>query len=73
MKKSLVTSALLLAVILSDNSFAATPTLYNKPCPKINQSRYYNANKFTCVKVGKKLLWYRGVDLVATPLAKPAK
>jgi hypothetical protein len=73
MKKSLVTSALLIAVILSDNSFAATPTLYNKPCPKINQIRYYNAKKFTCVKVGKKLLWNRGEDLMATPLAKPVK
>ena len=73
MKKSLVASALLLTVILSDYSFAATPTLYNKSCPKLNQIRYYNAKKFTCVKVGKKLLWNRGEDLMATPLAKPAK
>jgi hypothetical protein len=73
MKKSIVASALLLAVILSEYSFAATPTLYSKSCPKIKQIRFYNAKKFTCVKVGKKLLWNRGEDLMATPLAKPAK
>jgi hypothetical protein len=73
MKKLLVASALLLTIMLADSSFAATPSLYGKVCPKINQIRYYNAKKFTCVKVGKKLVWNRGVDLMATPLPKPAK
>jgi len=73
MKKSLVASALLLTIMLAESSFAVTPTLYGKVCPKVNQISYYNAKKFTCVKVGKKLIWNRGVDLMATPLAKPAK
>jgi len=73
MKRSLVASALLLTIMLAESSFAVNPTLYGKVCPKVNQIRYYNAKKFTCVKVGKKLIWNRGVDLMATPLAKPAK
>jgi hypothetical protein len=71
-KKS-VSFFLLLNLFVTTPAFATSNTLRGKTCKKIGITKVYYASTFTCVKVGKKLVWNRGVDLMATPLPKPAK
>jgi hypothetical protein len=64
----------LLAGVNVSNSASATnyPTLAGKKCVKLGAKTIYYSTTFTCVKVGKKLVWNKGKPLMAVPL-KPSR
>lgn len=45
---------------------AATP-ITGKTCPKLGAKQVYKGKTFTCIKSGKKLVWNKGVVIVAVP------
>lgn len=65
-----VVSALIVVLLSSTLANAATPVT-GKPCNSLGQIQIYKANKFTCIKSGKKLMW--GAPVAVTPAAaKPS-
>ena len=60
----------LLIIALPLNAEAAVNS--GSTCKKLGSTSISNGKKFTCVKVGKKLLWNKGVVLKTTPLPKPS-
>ncbi len=69
--KRSVSFFLLLNLFVTTPAFATSTTLRGKTCKKIGITKVYYASTFTCVKVGKKLVWNKGKPLVAVPL-KPS-
>jgi hypothetical protein len=66
MKRLLATATIIaLAISIIPNSYAATPKAGAK-CSKAGATSTYAGKKFTCVKLGKKLVWNKGVK-ISTP------
>ena len=65
-----IPSFLFVLLLSLTQAIAATPPKSGLTCSKIGQSKVYGGKKFTCVKVGSKLVWNKGV-LVTTQSAKP--
>ena len=67
--------ALLVAIVLSSSSYvsvAANPPKPGALCKKVGITQTSNGKKYTCVKVGKKLAWNKGVTIKSTgPVASP--
>jgi hypothetical protein len=67
MKKfALITAVALAASFATSPAIAATP----KPgasCSKVSTTQTYGGKKYTCIAVGKKLVWNNGVKLVSQP------
>jgi hypothetical protein len=64
----------LLAGVNIPNSASATnyPTLAGKKCVKLGAKTIYYSTTFTCIRVGKNLVWNKGKPLMAVPL-KPSR
>jgi len=63
----------LLAISLLPSNLAVAATAKaGGTCTKLNSTSTVNGYKFTCVKSGKKLVWSKGVKVVATPTVTPA-
>jgi len=73
-KLALVLVLGLLAGVNVSNSASATnyPTLAGKKCAKLGAKTIYYSTTFTCIKVGKNLVWNKGKPLMAVPL-KPSR
>jgi len=70
MRRTALISILVVALLSSTLANAATPVA-GKPCNSQGQTQIYKANKFTCIKSGKKLIWSAPVAI--TPAAaKPS-
>ena len=63
--------AILFAVILSANVCAAAPTLAGSTCSKLGITKIQNGKIFTCIKVGKKFQFNKGVVKATTPQSVP--
>jgi hypothetical protein len=59
------TLAICLALSLSVNAANAASAISGKQCQKIDQTIISQDKKFTCVKSGKKLMWNKGVAVIA--------
>jgi cytochrome b involved in lipid metabolism len=62
---------LLLATLLPTNLAVAATAKAGGACTKLKATSTVNGYKFTCVKSGKKLVWSKGVKVVATPSSTP--
>ncbi len=51
-------------------SVAATKPIPGAKCAKLNSSKTYGGNKFTCVKIKGKLVWDKGSSLSKNPLGE---
>lgn len=72
MNHKLITLALSINLIfgLNDSAHAAAPKS-GASCSKLGAKKVSNGKVFTCTKSGKKLMWNKGVALVAAPKATP--
>ena len=59
MKKGIAAIIFLLSVSLLPAN-AATPPKAGSVCTKSGTTKIYMGKKFTCIKVGKKLVWDKG-------------
>lgn len=48
-------------------SVSAAMPVAGKSCPKLGAKQVYKGKTFTCIKSGKKLMWNKGVVVVAAP------
>jgi hypothetical protein len=62
--------SLLLACLVANTVVAAAPKA-GSACPKLNQKTIYAGYTYTCIKSGKKLIWDKGVRVLA-PVANPS-
>ena len=56
-------------------TFAATPPKPGTKCSKSGQTTVYAGKKYTCAKVGKQLIWSKGVSVLSTqtkPTSSPS-
>ena len=65
-------AVLLLSVLLPSNLAVAATAKAGGTCTKLNSTSTVNGFKFTCIKSGKKLIWSKGVKVVAAPIVTPA-
>lgn len=70
MRRTALISVLVVALLSSTLANAATPVA-GKPCNSQGQTQIYKANKFTCIKSGKKLVWSAPVAITLAA-AKPS-
>ena len=63
---------LLLSVLLPSNLAVAAVAKAGGTCTKSNSTSTVNGFKFTCIKSGKKLIWSKGVKVIAAPIVTPA-
>jgi len=74
MRKSITVSTLL-GLVLSLTSFigvAGVPPKTGNVCTKAGQVFASNVLKFTCTKIGKKLIWEKGISIIVpTPKISP--
>jgi len=66
MMKKLLIFTLALSLIAS-NSMAASAPKAGAPCKKIGIEKIYRGKTYTCVKSGKKMVWSKGVTVIAAP------
>lgn len=73
MKKSLAISLAIamLATLGVSGAAQAAAVKAGAPCLKAGITKTVSTTKFTCVKVGKKTIWNKGVKIVAKPIASP--
>ena len=77
MKRRKLTLLVVLGLVAGVNipniaSATSYPTLAGKKCVKLGVKTIYYSTTFTCVKVGKNLVWNKGKPLMAVPL-KPSR
>ena len=77
MKRRKLTLLVVLGLVAAVNipniaSATSYPTLAGKKCVKLGAKTIYYSTTFTCVKVGKNLVWNKGKPLMAVPL-KPSR
>ena len=73
MKRTLgILAALALITTLEIGSAATAASVKaGAPCVKAGTVKIVGATKFTCIKVGKKTLWNKGVKVISAPSASP--
>jgi hypothetical protein len=75
--KQILRFVLIVAVTssLSYPAYSATQAKAGAKCVKVNSTQTIGTKKFTCVKLGSRLIWNKGVSLsrpsVSTPAASP--
>ncbi len=69
---ALLTALLSISPIVSATATAA-PNLAGSKCTKLSQTKTASGKKFTCVKIGGKLVWNKGTAIkpITKPIAKP--
>ena len=75
MKNRFAIPILLVVILISlTHATAATPPKSGSNCSKLGQTKVYAGKKFTCVRVGSKLVWNKGVKVPTkqvTPTSAP--
>jgi hypothetical protein len=74
MKRHLVSILISLGLILNHFALsnAAVPPKAGSVCSKVGISKNYQGKKFSCVRIGKKLVWDKGVQIkLANPKTSP--
>lgn len=56
----LISFALILTVSIPSYSFAQQNVVPGTECPKVGKTQVVQDKKFTCIKLGKKLIWDKG-------------
>jgi len=64
-------SAILVVTLLSPPLANAAGPIAGKPCNSLGQQQIYKSNKFSCIKIGKKLVWSAPVA-ISPATAKPS-
>ena len=65
----------LFSLVTPQQSVAAVKAKAGAKCVKVNSTQTIGTKKFTCVKLGSRLIWNKGVSLprpsISTPAASP--
>jgi hypothetical protein len=70
MRKTALVVILISALLIPVSAQGATAKAGAK-CTKLKSTQIVSGKKFTCIKSGKKLVWDKGVKVVAKPTPKP--
>lgn len=71
--KSLVTSALLLALALAPSPAVAAPRIAGSKCTKVGTTRVVSGVSYKCVKSGQKLIWQATSSKAKSPTTTTAQ